>query len=125
MTIKCISNDKQQASEPLREYSLTAGESGKLDITVGKKYQVYAKKRYAGYDWYLITTDRLYPLWWIPAIFFEIEDASQPSKWVEDDGFFAYPMMFENGNEEKIIDGDKEAIRNYLKEAEQDRAANE
>jgi hypothetical protein len=120
--VRCISNDLKELDKKLTRFAFHQDESGVTDLTVGKEYKAYGKrKNKLGSFFFIVTDDDKLP-WWMPAAFFEIEDENHPDNWVEEKFNARYGKAsvlaspeYHASNSEDIEDGSLEGFRIFDK----------
>jgi hypothetical protein len=123
MIIKAITS---KLPSELQRYAFTQDKNGKMDISEGKCYLVYAVGFIQSGTRYFVHTDKenIESLWWMPAQFYYIVDETHPKGWktnkINGQTFIAYPSLANWKISEGIIDGEFAAIASYQAEVDAD-----
>jgi hypothetical protein len=126
MVVKCIRTNVKDLDPQLNEYAVTQDEAGNVDLSLGKYYQVYACRENELGSWFFVHTDtqNLAAPWWMPASLFEVTDQTKPQGWVtKAEGVItteSYDVLFKDGIEEGLIDGDSEAVVSFAEAVDSD-----
>lgn len=126
MIVRAILDDEVQLPGSLRSFALTQDQNGRLDVSLGKCYIVYAIRTIEGRKWYFVHTDTRndWSLWWMPSMVYEIVDNAQPVGWQKFSSsratLISYPSLSQFEVENGILDAEKGAIATYMKEVRTD-----
>ena len=85
MRIKAFKNNTNTLPEKLQGFAFNQDESGDIDITIGKLYDVYGTLDNESGRFYLVLTDDInndIP-WWMPAQLYQITDETIPTNWIK------------------------------------------
>lgn len=119
MVVKCIKINVGGLDSRLIDFAITQDEVGNVDLSLGKYYEVYACRENELGSWYFVHTDsqNLASPWWMPTSLFEVTDQTKPHGWVtKSEGMTttkSYDVLFKDGIEEGLVDGDSEAIASF------------
>lgn len=87
MVVENLHNSQEDIPERFRQYAFGQDDSGKLPLTINKKYVVAATKVVNNQEFYLILGDdgelKGNP-WWYPTNLFIVVDNDEPDDWTED-----------------------------------------
>lgn len=100
MLVIADKNDQSDLPDDISKYAFGQDESGRLPLTIGKKYVVSGVRHVMSEDFYLILADdgelKGNP-WWHSASLFSVVDAQAPDGWVrggtEEDSFYTFPEL--------------------------------
>jgi hypothetical protein len=84
MTVECIENSVAILGKRLRGLAFTQDDGGRLDIEIGKKYEVFGTRSNQYGVFYLVLTDSVHTRtpWWMPAALYKVVDSNTPAEWV-------------------------------------------
>lgn len=129
MLVTCHKDRQSDIPEQFRRYAFGQDDTGKLPLTIGKKYVVSAIKYVAHMPFLLIINDidelKARP-WWYPSTLFDVISDEKPNDWIEaaDSPTFkieGFPEIVDDAAGtfyQALEDGDEAAIKVFLKHYE-------